>query len=143
MDDELRRRWNETVTDEDVVYHLGDLCVNSHEYWLRQLNGSLVLIKGNHDLIDPADVGFPVLNECTVRAPNGMKLILRHYPEPWDGEEWLIHGHSHIARPAIDLEAKRACVCVELTDYRPLSLGAVEEQINKIVESHKLDQWTR
>lgn len=143
MDAELQSRWNETVTDDDVVYHLGDLCVSSHEYWLRQLNGSLVLLRGNHDRIRPDEAGFPVMDQAKVRAPNGLELTLRHYPKPWSGDGWLIHGHSHASRPAIDLESKRASVCVELTGYRPISLTTIGDELNKIVESHKLGRWNR
>lgn len=143
MNRELVRRWNETVSDGDVVYHLGDLSQTSHEHWLRELNGSLILIRGNHDRLRLDRVGFPVLTECNVHAPNGLGLTLRHYPEPWDGGGWLIHGHSHIARPAIDLEAKRACVCVELTGYRPLRFSTVADELSRITEWHKLDRWTR
>ena len=31
MDAELIRRWNETVTEEDIVYHLGDFGGNGRE----------------------------------------------------------------------------------------------------------------
>ena len=55
MDDALIQVWNSIVADGDKVYHLGDFCLGNKERWesiLSRLNGSIVLIKGNHDRID-------------------------------------------------------------------------------------------
>lgn len=47
--------WNTNlvVTDDDIIYHLGDIGINVKESelfeWLKQINGQIVLIKGNHD----------------------------------------------------------------------------------------------
>lgn len=51
-DEEIIRRWNEVVQPEDTVYHLGDVMLNDNENGLRclsQLNGTIKLIRGNHD----------------------------------------------------------------------------------------------
>ena len=51
-DQEVIRRWNETVDNSDIVYHLGDVMLNDNEYGmncLRQLNGQIKIIPGNHD----------------------------------------------------------------------------------------------
>lgn len=51
-DAEIIRRWNEVVGPEDTVYHLGDVMLNDNENGmncLRQLNGHIKLIRGNHD----------------------------------------------------------------------------------------------
>lgn len=52
MDAELIRRWNEVVSPEDVVYHLGDVALGPIDKSLdkiNSLNGQKVLIVGNHD----------------------------------------------------------------------------------------------
>ena len=52
MDDEMVRRWNEKVTPEDTVYHLGDVGMIKPEILhriLNRLHGKICLIKGNHD----------------------------------------------------------------------------------------------
>ena len=43
--------WNNTVTPEDTVYVLGDFSLNPKwaELMLPQMNGTKILIKGNHD----------------------------------------------------------------------------------------------
>lgn len=51
MDEHLIEQWNATVSLGDTVYHLGDLSykLNTMEEILPQLNGSIILIAGNHD----------------------------------------------------------------------------------------------
>lgn len=51
-DAEVIRRWNEVVGPEDTVFHLGDVMLGDNEYGLnclRQLNGFIKIIPGNHD----------------------------------------------------------------------------------------------
>ena len=59
MDQTIIKNWNERVSENDTVYHLGDIAVyfakpqtKAYEkvfQILNSLNGHLVLIKGNHD----------------------------------------------------------------------------------------------
>lgn len=54
MDETLINNWNETVSPEDTVYHLGDVALGSWDRWdgiLSRLNGHKVLVVGNHDRI--------------------------------------------------------------------------------------------
>lgn len=44
--------WNAVVGPDDIVYHLGDVMLNDNAHGLeclRQLNGHIKLIRGNHD----------------------------------------------------------------------------------------------
>ena len=65
MDNEMIRRWNSVVTDDDLVYHLGDFCSQGEKRCrelLSQLKGHKFLVMGNHDLYLPPqkwrDLGF-------------------------------------------------------------------------------------
>ncbi len=60
MNKELIRRWNERVNDDDIVIFNGDFCFKSGanrgegepikaEYWINQLKGNKIFIRGNHD----------------------------------------------------------------------------------------------
>lgn len=52
MNEILVANWNETVSPEDDVFHLGDVAMGSWELWdgvLSRLNGHIHLIIGNHD----------------------------------------------------------------------------------------------
>ena len=44
--------WNNVVTDDDIVYHLGDVMLGDNNYGmgcLAMLNGQIKIIPGNHD----------------------------------------------------------------------------------------------
>lgn len=52
MDEEIIRRWNETVSPEDTVYHLGDIALGKIADSLpkvARLNGHKIAVLGNHD----------------------------------------------------------------------------------------------
>ena len=57
MDTAMINAWNARVGDRDIVYHLGDIAMNPEHFpqppevlgILKQLNGRIVFIKGNHD----------------------------------------------------------------------------------------------
>lgn len=52
MDEEIIRRWNETVDPDDTVFHLGDIALGPIEKSLpkvARLNGHKIAILGNHD----------------------------------------------------------------------------------------------
>ena len=53
MHEEMVKRWNMKVAEEDQVYILGDVCLGGTKEEQRQLVGSLrgrkILVRGNHD----------------------------------------------------------------------------------------------
>lgn len=56
MNKVMIQRWNEKVKPEDTVYHLGDFSMSMKgiEQIIRGLNGTKVLVPGNHDACHPA-----------------------------------------------------------------------------------------
>lgn len=51
-DTAIIENWNNTITDEDIVYHLGDVMLGDNNYGmgcLALLNGQIKIIPGNHD----------------------------------------------------------------------------------------------
>ena len=146
MDEEMIRRWNDTVRPGDKVYHLGDVVINRKALpTLARLNGDKVLIRGNHDIFrdDEYRVYFRELRAYHVL--NGM--ILSHIPvhEASLGRFGVnIHGHLHAnrVRKARGVDAKTGailyskeidpryhCVCVEQTDFSPILLEDVYKRI--------------
>jgi len=141
MDEEMVKRWNETVRPKDKVYHLGDVVMNRKSLGiLRRLNGDKVLIKGNHDIFRLEDYSEFFRDIRAYHPMNG--CMLSHVPMH---EESLgrfgtnIHGHLHYrrvtkvahkkAKPEID--TRFHCVCVELTDYRPILFEEVMKRIKE------------
>jgi calcineurin-like phosphoesterase family protein len=53
MNETLIGNWNRVVSQDDIVFHLGDFCLGGSHEWtkiLNRLNGKIYLILGNHDL---------------------------------------------------------------------------------------------
>ncbi|HHB2481386.1 TPA: metallophosphoesterase [Bacillus cereus] len=106
MTKDMIKKWNEQVNDDDIIYHLGDLCLGNFEQTedvLKQLKGKIILIKGNHDL----SKHYKKINEMgllheyhevgiTLKYKK-QQMWLTHYPfeiglRP---RKWSIHGHIH------------------------------------------------
>ena len=146
MDEEMVRRWNETVRPSDKVYHLGDVVINRKSLrTLHRLNGDKVLIRGNHDIFRDEEYRTYFRELRAYHVLNGM--ILSHIPvhEASLGRFGVnIHGHLHASRVkrARGVDAKTGavlygtendvryhCVCVEQTDFRPILLEDVYKRI--------------
>ena len=53
MNETIISNWNNTIGQDDIVFHLGDFCLGGSAEWtkiLDRLNGKIYLIMGNHDL---------------------------------------------------------------------------------------------
>jgi calcineurin-like phosphoesterase family protein len=141
MDEEMVKRWNETVRPNDKVYHLGDVVINRKALaTLGRLNGDKVLIRGNHDIFRDDEYRKYFRELRAYHVMNGM--ILSHIPIH---EESLgrfgtnIHGHLHanrvtfldtyLSKPVIDV--RYHCVCVEQTDFRPILFEDVIKRIRE------------
>lgn len=111
-DAEIIRRWNEVVGPEDTVYHLGDVMLNDNENGmncLRQLNGHIKLIRGNHDtnsrmkLYETLD-NVEVLGWAEVIKYKKYSFYLSHHPtltsnlddmSPLGMRMLNLFGHTH------------------------------------------------
>ena len=139
MDEEMVKRWNETVRPNDKVYHLGDVVINRKALkTLWRLNGDKVLIRGNHDIFRDDEYRQHFRELRAYHVMNGM--ILSHipiHPESLGRFGTNIHGHLHANRVMIQKHAKATpeidpryhCVCVEQTDFRPILFEDVIKRI--------------
>jgi calcineurin-like phosphoesterase family protein len=139
MDEEMIKRWNETVRPNDKVYHLGDVVINRKALkTLHRLNGDKVLIRGNHDIFRDDEYRLFFRELRAYHVMNGM--ILSHIPihtESLGRFGTNIHGHLHANRVMIQKHAKATpeidpryhCVCVEQTDFRPILFEDVIKRI--------------
>ena len=139
MDEEMVKRWNETVKPTDKVYHLGDVVINRKALKImHRLNGDKVLIRGNHDIFKDDDYREHFRELRAYHVMNGM--ILSHiplHPESLGRFGVNIHGHTHSNRvmtwhptkqhPVVD--PRYHCVCVEQTDFRPILFEDVIQKI--------------
>jgi calcineurin-like phosphoesterase family protein len=134
MDEAMVKAWNETVRPGDKVYHLGDVVINRRALkTLSRLNGDKVLIKGNHDIFRLEDYTPHFRDIRAYHVMTGAGLIMSHIPlhEDSHGRFGLnVHGHLHEKRVMRDgkIDVRYHCVCVEQTDFRPISLDEVLER---------------
>lgn len=141
MDEEMIRRWNDTVRPNDKVYHLGDVVINRKALRiLDRLNGDKVLIKGNHDIFKLEDYTQYFRDIRAYHVMNGM--ILSHIPVHESQLQRFgtnIHGHLHSNRVMVynrhlreeRIDPRYWCACVEQTDFRPILF---EDAMKAIVE---------
>ena len=130
MNEEMVKRYNDTVGKNDKCYFLGDVVINRKALSiLGRLNGDKVLIKGNHDIFKLSDYA-PYFRD--IRAYHVMnRMILSHIPvhESQKGRFTAnIHGHTHDR--SLD-DPWYHCVCVEQTDFRPVLFYDVVKKIQE------------
>lgn len=136
MNRTLVGNWNNTISNKDTVYFLGDLVCGRNsrptDYWLKQLNGKIIFIKGSHDKLDKIK-----FHETYILEYKGYKFFLSHEPEqvPKDWNGWAICGHHHNNKmqeyPFIDEVNKRINVSVELTRYKPVDMDELIKKLEK------------
>lgn len=154
MDEELIRRWNETVPEDGIVFHLGDFANGGSKLWndiLFQLKGRKHLILGNHDM-KPIRQGYMchfelVTQQMTIQV-GGQTIILNHYPFLCYGgayrNVWQLFGHVHsgpFSHTGLDhsrlnmLFPLQYDVGVDNNDFRPISFADVKAKIEAQVEA--------
>ena len=94
------KHWNERVTPDDTVIHLGDVAIGPRalvEFQIRRLAGRKALIRGNHDRSSScswwADHGFDFV--CDSMVIHNCLLTHEPFSHKYDGWDLNIHGHLH------------------------------------------------
>ena len=103
------------------------------DWWLDKLNGKIFFIRGNHDRDDITKAR--VVNDPAAIRYKGHDFLLMHSPyrpRNWDG--WVIHGDKHNNNPDyphVNYQNKTINVCVEMTNYAPISLDDIIAKISR------------
>lgn len=134
MDEALVTYWNETVSENDKVYHLGDFVINRRALSIgSKLNGKKCLIKGNHDIFRLSEYAEYFYD---IRAYHVLSnMILSHVPvheSQLDRFGANVHGHLHSNRVKLadgSIDERYKCVCVEQTNFRPILLDEVRSWV--------------
>ena len=103
MEQALISNWNSVVGAGDLVYVLGDMfwCNDSESLRiLDQLNGQIILIKGNHDRHGGEYLNrFAKVTDYLETDDEGRKVVLCHYPIPCFNRHYYgayhLYGHVH------------------------------------------------
>jgi calcineurin-like phosphoesterase family protein len=133
-DEELVRRWNETVGPKDTVWHLGDVFFGREGHKiLGMLNGNKKLVLGNHDHY-PLAVYQQYFTKI-FGAADYKNCILTHVPvheSQFPRYRKNIHGHMHAKQvmkagfAMVDLPDERyVCVSAEHTGLAPVLMESV------------------
>lgn len=146
-------RWNEVVQPGDWVLHVGDFAFGRDATFNRiiatrqRLNGHILLIWGNHDrILKPRrwleNVGIDVIlrDHGTSFDIGKYKVVCLHqqpekYPPEW-GKRIIFASHApirnqaqmpyfygHIHNNEDTAQFPGCCLCVEVTDYRPVCIA--------------------
>lgn len=133
----FKKRHNEVVAPEDTVYHLGDFAFGpGAKSWtqlepiLRGLNGTHILIMGNHCLLDPfkyVEAGFKSVHTSLWLED----YLLIHDPAVAGvyRDVKTIHGHTHSM--GLNLAPNTYCVCVDMHNYYPVDFEKIKEYFNE------------
>lgn len=110
MEKGIIEKWNSVVRQDDTVYIMGDISIDNNKVkntaFLSQLNGTKIVIKGNHD--ESALLTYLVENNVIASwhyalelKHNKCKYFLSHFPvvNPrgmfQSNSYFSIHGHLH------------------------------------------------
>lgn len=123
------------VKPEDILIHLGDICIYRDEHWHERLvnncYGRMWLIRGNHDRKSLGwylSHGWDCVCDTMTLKVFGRRILFSHRPAEDNGTFDLnIHGHLHNTRhhPECLTGDKHRLICMEDSGYLPVNLRRV------------------
>ena len=139
MDELMIKNWNDRVKTSDHIYHLGDVTMargRQTKYIdniMTRLNGHKRICLGNHDQLVS---GWYYQWFEKVKAINVLDNILfTHipiHPQNLGKFKCCVHGHTHVNSIMLSPhhpDPRYLNVCVEKTNYSPISLEEVKSLI--------------
>lgn len=158
MDNILIRNANERVNENVIVYHLGDFCfrnskggklgegtVNRHDYYLSQLVGKYIFVKGNHD----NNNSLKTKNHRIILNIAGIYINLIHNPshtiisDDFYYYPLTLNSHVHCAwhTKEIQNEKGQIALCincgVDVNNFRPISFNEIMTIYWRWLNQHK------
>lgn len=143
MNRTIINNWNSVVSEDDVVYFLGDFALGQdvekkYEEYSKFLNGTIYFLRGNHDK-SRAAVGryFNLISTGTTINYNGYHFVLSHHPL-YDSEipKGYINLHGHIHNNTLSREFDATChynVSADVINFTPY---IVDNIIDDITSGH-------
>ena len=149
----MREKWNAKVPKGGLVYCVGDFfitgfsdkCAKEFEDFIDTLNGTKILVIGNHDVKSIVKSKKwaktdKIINVCI----DGQKIVLCHYPmRTWQWKahgSWQIYAHTHLhideelgIKP---YELQESCT-VEYSDYAPVSFEEMRARMSKRIKARE------
>jgi len=152
MNSELVRRWNERVSLEDQVFHLGDFCFRNSsdtrgegsrttaQEWLQKLNGHKVMVRGNHDrnnslrtLVQSCVIEFAGKEYFCVHKPDDanhdyMVTFCGHVHERW---KYRLYGETTLINVGCDVN-----------DFYPKTIDEILGEFKAWHKNNRLEPYT-
>ena len=136
MDNEMIRRWNRVVSEEDTVFLIGDFSFYDFEKTreiCNSLAGKKILIIGNHDLETEA-----YYRECGFESVYAYPIMIEEFWMISHKPLYLnknmpyanIYGHVHGNEIYVDSSKHSFCACAERINYTPISWEKIKEKMN-------------
>lgn len=137
MNTQLIKNFNNVVTNDDVVYILGDISflnTTSTTEIVKSLKGYKILVKGNHDNKSNTayrKMGFMEVYDRPVIF--NTQYILSHEPiiDELYKDSGFINIYGHVHNNAVNNSNSKFCVSVELIDYKPISFEDIKKELRK------------
>lgn len=153
MNEALLANYNSVVKPDDYAYVLGDLmlCDDSAIEYIRQLNGKIHVIRGNHDSTRRLEMYKDCHNIVDIQNSdyftyNGFRFYLSHYPtlcsyisdKPLKKNLINICGHTHTKDKFNDFDKSLIYhVEVDAHDNYPVEIEQIIEDIAEKYRSVK------
>lgn len=134
MNEALIRNINETISDDDDLYILGDFTLRTKRSvvtgFVNSLRGRVHLVVGNHDYFADAawaKDAFASVDWYKEIHDKGKKVILSHYPiYAWHGKNkgaYHLFGHVHKQLYPYYTWTNAFNVGVDVQNYKPVTLA--------------------
>lgn len=132
MNEIIIKNWNEVVSNNDIVYHLGDFGFGTFSELqdiFNRLNGIKYLVMGNHDYKVGKnyylDLGFTSVYKKVFEFD---KYIFTHRPILVEKDKINVYGHIH-DKPADKQfdDSNHLCACLDKTDFKPILLLEMDD----------------
>lgn len=158
-DKTLIQNWNNVVGQDDTVFHLGDFAYGNSQFIsniIKQLNGNIILIKGNHDLRNMNPTLYNIFSDVVYQARiliDKQTVYLNHFPFLCfdhgdinlykDNYSIQLFGHVHSGPLTSSEDVNRLNILfptqydvgVDNNNYTPISWidvkNKIKQQINK------------
>ena len=145
------KMWNDTVTNEDDVYMLGDFCLGQRfediKELITSLNGKIHLVIGNHDtdmkikLYETLDNLVEIRDVIPRFKYDKFRFYLSHYPTITSNLESNIsecvinlHGHIHSKVKFYEDRPYMYCVCADANGGYPEEIEEIILEMNRKVK---------
>lgn len=144
MNETLIKNWNSVVQPEDTVFHLGDFVMHESENIppiLSQLNGHIILCRGNHDTPRKLSVlknYVDDIRDIAYLRYKGLFFVASHFPMTNNdfldmvvkdnSEVAVVHGHVHDKVPFGPNPGHSFNVSADVINFTPVNIKVMWEK---------------